>query len=302
MDVDRRRFLISSGAALGAGILASQGVFAAGPSSGFRGIRRQVGLFWGRGGTIGWLAGKDGVVAIDSQFPDTAAIFLDGLTTHSPRPVDLLINTHHHRDHTSGNPVFSAKGIGILAQEEVPRLQREAARRFEIEAEQVYADKTFTRRWKQSFGDEVVTATHYGPAHTGGDAVIHFENANVVHMGDLVFNRYFPFIDRLGGGSVVGWHESLEAALEQFDDETVFIFGHGTEKFGVSGGKADVALQRDYLAAVLERVRKGIAAGHGREEITAEDLLAAFPDHEAPNDRFTPAANLGIAYDELTGE
>jgi len=302
MPINRRRFIRRTSAALGGSLISFGFGFGGGKesSSGFRGLRRSVGLFWGRGGTIGWFADEDGVVAVDTQFPDMATVFLDGLATRSSHKVDLQINTHHHRDHTSGNGVFRKRGVEILAQEQVPRLQREDAERRGGSTELVVAGKTFVDSWKGSFGSETIRTQHVVPAHTGGDAVVHFEKANVVHMGDLVFNRFCPFIDRPGGGSVRGWIETLETLLPQFDDETLFVFGHGTDQHGVTGRKADVLLQRDYLSAVLEAVEKGLADGRSREEILATDLLAGFPEHQTPNDRFTPAENLRVAYEELT--
>src|SRR4051812_45576751 len=72
----------------------------------FRSLRRNVGLFTGRGGTIGWLAAKDALVVVDTQFPDTAGICLAGLPEREKRILDAVINTHHHADHTSGNGIF----------------------------------------------------------------------------------------------------------------------------------------------------------------------------------------------------
>ena len=301
MLVDRRRFLALCGtAALGAAI--DGGRLLAEGSSAMRGLRRGVGLFRGRGGTIGWLASSDGVVVVDSQFPDMARILLDALRGRSPRVPDLLINTHHHADHTSGNGVFAASGIPILAQTRVPTLQQKAAARKGSGEKPVVADRTFEASWKGSFGDETIHVFHHQPAHTGSDAIAHFEQANVAHMGDLVFNRYFPFIDRGSGASVRGWIATLERALEHFDEETLFVFGHGTKAAGISGTLADLRLQRDYLSAVLEAAHGALAAGVAREDLDAAPIGSRFPDHQSPDSRFSPAANLAAAWDELSEE
>src|SRR5690606_15901795 len=81
----------------------------------FRPLRRNVGIFSERGGTIGWLVNGDGVLVVDSQFPDTAAIFLEGLKERTPRPIDVLVNTHHHPDHTGGNGALRASARRIVA-------------------------------------------------------------------------------------------------------------------------------------------------------------------------------------------
>ena len=74
----------------------------------------------------------------------------------------------------------------------------------------VVPDTTFTDVWSFEHGDEKVSAKHYGPAHTGGDAVIRFEKANVAHMGDLMFNRAHPVIDRPNGASIANWTVVLQ--------------------------------------------------------------------------------------------
>ncbi|MDQ7087710.1 MAG: MBL fold metallo-hydrolase [Acidobacteriota bacterium] len=242
------------------------------------------------------------MVAVDSQFPDMARVFLDGLRQHGLRVPDLLINTHHHGDHTSGNGVFAAAGVPIVAQAKVPDLQRDAAARKGDGKKPVVADRTFDLSWKGTFGDETIHVFHHRPAHTGSDAIVHFEEANVAHMGDLVFNRYFPFIDRSSGASVEGWIASLERAIEYFDDATIFIFGHGTKAAGVTGTLADLRLQRDYLAQVLDTARRSLAAGIARDALDATELSRRFPEHESPDPRFSPAANLADAWDELTEE
>ena len=86
-----------------------------------------MGLFTCRGGTIGSLVNADGIAAVDAQFPDSAKLFLDGLPERRGRKIDLLINSHHHGDHTSGNSVFQPETKAIVAQENVPALQKAAA-------------------------------------------------------------------------------------------------------------------------------------------------------------------------------
>src|SRR5579862_5127307 len=124
--VTRRRFLIASGLAAAAapvGRLFAQPPAVQAPATqapqtpqaprftpAFAPIRRNVEFFTGRGGTIGYLINSGGVLVVDSQYPDAAKAFLDGLGERSNhRPVDVLLNTHHHADHTGGNVAF--KGV-----------------------------------------------------------------------------------------------------------------------------------------------------------------------------------------------
>ena len=97
------------------------------PITEFKPLRRNTGVFTGRGGTIGWLASPSAVIVIDTQFPDTAAACLAGLPGRNGRTLDVVFNTHHHFDHTSGNPIFKPAARKIVAQANVPKLQFAAA-------------------------------------------------------------------------------------------------------------------------------------------------------------------------------
>src|SRR5215213_6195771 len=108
--MNRRDFLVRSSMFATAGLIARSIVSAQTPNTGtpaatpeFKPIRREVGYFTARGGTIGWCVNKDALVAVDTQFPDTAKLFLSGLPGRSGRRLDLLVNSHHHGDHTGGN-------------------------------------------------------------------------------------------------------------------------------------------------------------------------------------------------------
>lgn len=265
----------------------------------FHPLRRNVGYFTGRGGTIGWLSSADALAVVDTQFPDTAAICLQGLPGRGSRKLDVVLNTHHHADHTGGNGVFKPASKTIVAQANVPALMRAAAEKAGTLDKQVYPDTTFPEVWRRELGDEIVTAQHYGPAHTKGDGIVHFEKANVVHMGDLVFNRLYPVIDRPGGASVQGWISRLEEAVKTYPSDAIYLFGHGNPKFGVTGGHAELNLMRDYLTALLDHVRREMAAGKTREQIAALENLPGFPDFHTPAPNRL-AGNLGVAFDELS--
>ncbi len=311
--MNRREFMrlslaLSAGASLARRVLAQA---AAGPLSAtrFEALRRDVGIFTGRGGTIGWLSSKDALAVVDTQFPDTALICLRGIPGIGGRTIDATINTHHHMDHTAGNVVFKAASRELVAQANVPKLQFEAAKRAEQQgtkvdtaasvASQVYADTTFPDVWRREIGSEIVTAEFRGPAHTGGDAVVIFEKANVVHMGDLVFNRLYPFVDRPGGASIRGWIKSLEESVVSYPADAIYVFGHGSSKFGVTGRRDDLLVMRDFFSAVVSHVEREIAAGHDKPTVVGVENMPGFPDFHAPLPNRLGMV-LGAAFDELT--
>jgi cyclase len=300
MTISRRAFLAGTALVPAIRLAARQAPASQPPPSvTFTLLRRDVGVFTGRGGTIGWLITPEAVVLVDSQFPDTAKLCLEGVKSRSKRQIDLLINTHHHGDHTSGNIVFKPETPHILAHENVPALQKKSAEERGNADQQAYADQTFGKTWDQDIGHERLQIRHYGPGHTGGDAVVTFAKANVVHMGDLVFRARHPFVDRPGGASVRNWLTTLEQVVKAHEKDTIYIYGHAREGLGVSGTAADLTAMRDYFSAVLDHVQKGIAAGQSREAIVALTALPRFEDY--PNSPPSALAGvLGVAYDELT--
>jgi cyclase len=269
----------------------------------FTELRRNVGTFTARGGTIGWLINPGGIAVIDTQFPDTAKLCLDGIKTRAAnRGIDVVINTHHHGDHTGGNGAFRDAAKKIVAHQRVPELMKMAAANAQKANPNAppltitVPDTTFPDTWKTDLGDEVVSAKYYGPAHTGGDIVIRLERANIAHMGDLMFNRRHPFIDRAAGASIAGWISVLERVTKELPNDTLYIFGHSGPKFPVTGAKADLDLQRDYFNALLDFTRAQIKGGKTRDEfIKSTETLDRFPDHGPLIER-----TLSAAYDEVS--
>ena len=300
--MNRRSFLQNTAMLGAAGWLARSSLLAQSqpaPLGVFHPLRRNVGYFTGRGGTIGWMVDPAALVVVDTQFPATAAFCLEGLPGQIDRQIDVVLNTHHHGDHTSGNGTFRPVAHTIVAQENVPGLQLAAAAREGEGKIPVMANETFVKSWRREIGDEVVTASYFGAAHTNGDAIVHFERANLVHLGDLVFNRLYPYIDAPAGASIRHWIMVLEEAVKTYPQDAIYISGHGKEGFGVEFAQDDILVFRDYLSGLLAHVEREMAAGKSKDEILALDNLPGFPDfHQTLPNRL--GMNLGVAIDELT--
>ncbi len=238
-------------------------------------IRNNVGYYTDRGGTIGFYlptTGKGGVV-VDTQYPGPAREFLHTALQGSER-VELLINTHHHGDHTGGNGVVAplAKQYVIHARAK-ENLAFNEAQRTEGEALPL-PTTTFTDEWTMGLadGEERVTARHFGPAHTGGDAIIHFENANVAHLGDLLFNRRFPYIDVRAGGNLTNWAHVMRKVRKAYDKDTRYVFGHAAESYPVTGTHEDLKSFENYLSALRDYVRKECKQGTSLEDLKAKTV------------------------------
>ena len=265
----------------------------------FTDVRRNFGIFTARGGTIGWLVNTGGVLVVDTQYADTGKICLDGLKQKSGRGVDLVINTHHHADHTGGNGVFRADTKKIVAHAKVPELLKMVAAATPNAAAPVFPDVTFETSWSATIGDETVTAWHNGPGHTSGDAIVHFEKANVVHMGDLLFHERHPRVDRPAGASIQNWVTILDKTATKYSADTVFIAGHAKDGVAPSVDRKAVLHFRDYLVAVLAFTKKQIAAGDSKDAIAATPSLPGFEGFQGGG-VLTLKGVLESAYDELT--
>jgi glyoxylase-like metal-dependent hydrolase (beta-lactamase superfamily II) len=314
----RRRFVTTSTAALAVGAFGRLPLRAQAPQGqppppvtpAFKELRRNAAIWTARGGTIGCLINAGGVVAVDSQFPDTAKLCVDELLKRSGRAdIAALINTHHHGDHTGGNGIFRPKTKQIVGHANVPKYMKagydgQMAKRAQMNpppagpppAEPVVPDRTLTDTLTLDHGDERIAITHHGPAHTGGDVVVYFERANVAHMGDLMFNRAHPVIDRTNGASIANWTTVLNTVAKALPGDAVYIFGHAGQGFDVTGTRADLAHHANYLVALLDYVRGQVKAGRTREQVVAStDVIKGFEDYGPLVPR-----PLGPAYDEVT--
>lgn len=300
MGVTRRDFVKASSlatlAAAAPGARASAQPAAAPPAPAiFTPLRRNVGIFNQRGGTIGWLVSRDGLLVVDSQFADTAPNLLAGLKERSPRQIDVLINSHHHPDHTGGNGVLRPAAKQIVAHTRSAENQKVQAER--MKAPTTLPDVTFPDTWSLTLGDETIRARHWGPAHTGGDVSIHFEQANVVHLGDLLNNRGYPNVDAPAGASVHGWIQVLEKMAAAFPADALYVFGHAEAGHPFIGTRAELHYQRDYFTAVIEMARAARTQGKSKDELAKTEVLPKFEHFGGTRARLGLA--LGIAYDEL---
>lgn len=265
--MQRRSFIRNTALTLGAFALPHQQLFASlFPLPGnVKMLRGNVGIYTERGGTIGFLLSEKGIVTIDAQFPEQAQNYIGEIKKSSSSPFRYLINTHHHGDHSSGNIAFKDLIQHVVAHQNSLKNQKAAAEKAKTEDKQLYPDLTYTDKWKMKMGKEKIRLNYFGPGHTDGDSIIFFEEANIAHMGDLMFNRRHPFVDRSAGASIQNWISILEKATRKYERDTIFIFGHAAPGYEVTGSSKDLLAFRDYLQRVLEFAQKETAKGITKE-------------------------------------
>ncbi len=302
MLINRRKFLLHSSVALSS-VFIPKKIFgfsiASLAKTGLEELGKNFGIYTEKGGTIAWFIDSDAFVVIDSQFPESAENFYKSVKAKSSRKIDFLFNTHHHGDHTAGNFYLKQFCNKIIAQKNCVELQKKFYGDGEYKKYQVYADTTFDKTYEVNFGKEKIKAYHFGPAHTGGDAVYHFQNTNLVHMGDVVFNKVYPYMDRPGGATFKGAANFLDKCISLFDDETKFIFGHASEDKLVVGSLDDLKIMKLYYESALMFVEGEIKSGKSLEEVLKNKNIPGFQNLK---EKWNGAKdmNLKVAFEELT--
>jgi len=228
-------------------------------------VSGKVHILYGSGGNIGALVGVDGILIIDDQFEPLAPQIekeLNRLDSQNKR-VSYIVNTHYHGDHTGSNSYF-AKSASILAHENV---RKRLADKGQSNGLPVI---TYEQGVKLHIDDETVHVKHLASGHTDGDSVVYFEQANVWHLGDLLFESRFPYIDLQNGGSVSGYVQNIRTLLSLIDDDAKIIPGHGrlTDKSGLKKVLTMIEQTRQLVAKMKSdglTERQCIAKGLGAE-------------------------------------
>ena len=209
------------------------------------------------GGGVGLLVGDEYIVMIDDVLEATAPALVTLAEQIAGRPIDFVINTHAHGDHVGGNVYVSEQGAIVVSHDQLrARMEGDPGLNKGPGALPVI---TFSDRMTFHVNGEEAVAIHIPNAHTDGDAVIHFRDANVIAAGDLSFRGLFPFIDLDSGGTVGGYIKGIEKLIKMADEDTVIIPGHG-EVANRADLEAKVAMLKDAQSRVEALVLEGMTA------------------------------------------
>lgn len=252
----------------------------------------------GFGGNIGALIGADGILLVDDQYAPLNEKILSALAVLSDRDVQFVINTHWHPDHSNGNQEMAERGAVILAHDNTRRHLAEA-QSMEALGELLRPTQgalpilSFNDTVHFHFNNETVRVLHIGPAHTDGDAIVQFMQADVIHVGDAYFNGFYPYIDIESGGAIDGMIGFLDELSHIAGPATQIIPGHGP-----IADRMDVLRYRDDLRIIRARVKNAIAEGVTLEELIAQSPLADLNPVYA-GDIVGEADVLGMVYRSL---
>jgi glyoxylase-like metal-dependent hydrolase (beta-lactamase superfamily II) len=232
-------------------------------------LRGHVGYFTEKGGTIVWYADKKNSAIVDTQFPEQINHLISEFKKFTNPSIEAVFNTHHHGDHTSGNISLKPFAQKIIAHANSKINQERSAKQKNNLNDVALPTLVFDKELTEKVGEETIHCSYFGRGHTNGDAVIHFQHSNIAHIGDLLFNRRFPYIDMGAGASIKLWHETLESIKSYYDHETMFICGHAAEGYDVVVNKNDISAFQNYLEKLLAFGEKAISEGRTLEEVKA---------------------------------
>ena len=251
------------------------------------------------GGNIGVLAGDEGVLLVDAEWPQLHDKVVAAVAKISPKPIRYLVNTHWHWDHVGGDGLFGKAGVVIFSSEQTRARIVEAQKQKNAPGTPYAVDPaaipvvTITNGTKFHLAGQTVEVIHVPPAHTDGDLIVHFVEADVIQTGDTFFHGFYPDIDQPHGGTIDGMIALYDTLYKMCGPHTKIIPGHGPV-----ANRDDVREYQAMLREVRSRVAKAVAAG-----MTEEQLVASHPlddlDVKWGGNLIKAPYLLGIVYEEL---
>lgn len=265
-------------------------------------VAERIYMIQANSGNIGVCIGDDGVLLIDDGFPTMNEALLEAIAEITDQPITMVLNTHWHWDHTGGNANMAKQDAMILSHEKavqwmttwqvsgmsgtpkppqkplgVPRI-------------------TFSDELTVRMNGYTIRMREVGPAHTSGDAIVHFEEANVYQVGDIFLPGNYPWIDLNTGGDWNGLIEALDDVLDGIDPDAVIMPGHNEVS-----NVADMRLYRNMVVTIRDRVQAAIDEGKSSDEILAMNLLSDL-DEKWANPLITSQLMVYIVHASLTGQ
>jgi cyclase len=263
-------------------------------------VTDDVHVIYGFGGNVGVLTTDRGAVVVDTMtFRTQGAHILALAEKFGGGPVQAIVNTHYHTDHTHGNPAFPSGTRVISTERTLGYLKQVDAAYWQGDAAGTLPNQTFRNEQEITVGDKTVRLVHPGRGHTDGDLVALFVEDKVLHTGDLFFNGRYPNIDLEAGGSIREWIATIDRVLELDFDRVIPGHGPVTDREGL---RAFQTFMRQ-LAGVGEQT---VHNGWSLEQAQREGKLDADAGYEVMSIpfvvKFDRAFVLKRAWEEATGK
>ena len=218
----------------------------------------------GGGGNTAVLVMANGVAVVDAKNPGWGQPILAKIKELTPKPVSLLINTHTHGDHVSGNVEFPAS-VDVVVQDNT-KTNMEKMPIFKEHNNAGMAKRTFKDKMTIGQGADQIDLYYFGRGHTNGDAWIVFPAHRIVHSGDIFSGKNVPLIDTANGGSMLQIAETLKKAHEGIKNVDQIINGHTPAQTTW----ADLKQYYEFNQDLVTWMRAGLKTGKTPEQLAAE--------------------------------
>jgi glyoxylase-like metal-dependent hydrolase (beta-lactamase superfamily II) len=252
------------------------------------------------GGNIGVLAGDEGVLLIDAEWPQLHDKVVSAVAKISSQPIRYVVNTHWHWDHVGGDAQFARAGALIISSEKTREHIVDAQKQSHAAPGTPYAVDpaaipalTISNRVEFHVAGQTVEIMRVPPAHTDGDLIVRFVEADVIQTGDTFFHGFYPDIDQPHGGTIDGMISFYDTLYAMCGPNTKIIPGHGPV-----ANRQDVRDYQAMLKEVRQRVAGAIAAGKSEEAAMNSHLLDDL-DVKWGGNLIKQPYLVGIVYEEL---
>ena len=254
-------------------------------------VRGSIYMLQGSGGNIGLAVGEDATMIVDDQFAPLTGKIQAAIAEVADRPVDYVVNSHWHYDHSDGNENFGRAGATIVAHENSrTRMMSTQVVSLNGRVQEAYDEDglpklTFYRSMRFHLNGDMIDIVYLGPAHTDGDAFVYWRDTNVIHTGDVFTRSSLPFVDGPNGGSLEGMIEAAWTMAGLINDDTIIIPGHG----GLST-RADLLAHREKLIVIRDRIQALMDQGRSADQIVAANPTEGYADPGPGTERWVRAA------------
>ena len=260
----------------------------------------------GGGGNTAVFVGANGVVVVDTKNPGWGQPILDKIKGLTSKPVTMIINTHTHGDHVSGNVEFPAT-VDIITHENtkanmekmlpptgIPQ-QGPPTNIFKANNGKGLPKRTFKDKMSVGSGTDRIDLYYFGRGHTNGDAWVVFPTLRVMHAGDIFSGKNLPLLDATNGGSGVAIPDTLGKAANSVKDIDTVITGHSPQMMTMNDLKEYVTFNREFLMAV-QGAKK---AGKSVDDVAKSWTMPAKYTGYAKPDPVRLKSNVQVIFDEL---
>lgn len=218
-------------------------------------LRDNLFILRGGGGNTAVFVTADGVVVVDSKNPGWGQPILDKVKELSPKPITVLINTHTHGDHVSGNVEFPASAEVVTHANTKSNMEK--MKIFADSANRGLPKRTFTDRLTIGKGADQIDLYYFGPGHTNGDAFVVFPSLRTMHAGDIFAGKNLPLVDAANGGSVLYYADTLNKAHAGIRNVDTIINGHATTTSTWADLKMFAEFNQDFLTWAQTELKAG---------------------------------------------